>query len=551
MRSKIIFTITMFAVIVLLATSFAFCDNKELADDQNFHFGINVRDAQTFDPMNASATADRIIADMIFNGLVRYPPGNQVDVEEDLATSWEVSEDGKEWIFTLREGVFFHPFPGYPEGYELTSEDVVFSLNRAANPEYSAYSGDYTGMSFEAIDAYKVRITLETPVSEILFFPKIADYGSGFIVSKKAIEEMGDEWVRSNPIGTGPFMFDSYEPTQKVFLVKNEKYFRSEPILDSVTVRYMPEVSPRELGLRRGELHMINGLNQRDWLERVQNEPETVINFFGPGETQIIHFNISMPPFDDINVRKAVSHALSREAVSALIGGEGGSVPIYSSALAPPAVGALTKEEVIEADLIIEQDIELAKQMLADAGYPDGFSIEVISTENEEYLKGHTAVQAMLREIGIDMSIKVVDHASFHSLIRQNMNPFVYYLCWRPNVGVFLQRFYHSDSVVVSGASPDTNFSNYGAVDANGDGSIDTIDNLIEKAAIEIDSASQIELWKEAQIKILEDVAVYPVIRFLIPYPMKSYVDLGYTGTFAWTTSGVPQITEKTRILAH
>jgi peptide/nickel transport system substrate-binding protein len=537
---------------LLLGTFYTVGAQEELADDQNFQFGINVRDTQTFEPTNISATADKFIADLIFNALVRYPPGDQVYAEGDLAKSWEVSKDGKEWTFYLREGVFFHPFPGYPSGYELTSEDVVYSLKRSSDPDFSAYSGEYEGMNFEAVDKYTVKITVKEPLSEILFFPKIADYGSGFIVCKKAREELGDEWAKSNPIGTGPFMFASYEPTQKVVLVKNENYYRGEPILESVTVRYMPEVSPRELGFRSGELHMITGLNQKEWLDKINTFPDTVINFFGPGDTQMIHFNMSMAPFDNINVRRAFCYAVSREAMAFLMGGEEyGASPIYSSALAPPAPGALTKEEVIEAGLFVEQDIELAKQLLSDAGYPDGLKVEIISSEHEQYLKGYVAIQSMLREIGIDMSIKVVDHASFHSLIRQNASPFVNYLCWRPNVGNFLRRFYHSNSAVTIGKNPDTNFSLYGTVDANGDGKIDSIDELIEKAQLELDSEKQIELWKEAQIKLLEDVAVFPVIRMLTPTPMKSYVDLGYTGTYNWTVAGPPQITEKTRILAH
>jgi peptide/nickel transport system substrate-binding protein len=148
------------------------------------------------------------------------------------------------------------------------------------------------------------------------------------------------------------------------------------------------------------------------------------------------------------------------------------------------------------------------------------------------------AIQAQLKKVGIDMELKVVDHSSFHSLIRQDASPIVYYAAWRPNVDVFLTRFYHSESTVVTGKKPDTNFSHYAG-----------IDDLIEKARWELNSAKQNALWKEAQIKVLRDVAAVPIIRLMYNFPMKSNVDLGHPLEWAWETYS-PQITEKTKILA-
>jgi len=154
------------------------------------------------------------------------------------------------------------------------------------------------------------------------------------------------------------------------------------------------------------------------------------------------------------------------------------------------------------------------------------------------YRKPMIAIQAQLKKAGIDMALKVVDHSSFHTLIRKDASPLVYYAAWRPNVDVYLTRFYYSESAVVTGKKPDTNFSHYGAVD-----------DLIEKARWELDSAKQNALWKEAQIKILKDAAVVPIIRLLYNFPMKSNVDLGHPLEWSWETYS-PQVTEKTRILA-
>ena len=522
---------------------------EKLAKEQVLTIAFDVGDAKTFEPHRAAATGDRPIADMVFNGLVRYPPGNQVAVEPDLAKSWKVSKDGKAWTFELRKQVFFHPFPGYPNGYELTSEDVVYSLKRAANPDHSSYAGEYSGLTFETVDPYTVKITIEKPVSETLFLAKVASYAGGFIVSKKVIEEKGVEWFKMNPVGTGPFIFKSYEPRQKTVLVPNRKYFRGAPILKEVVIRYMPSVSSREMGLQTGELQIIEGLKEDKWIEKIAAFPDVRVKAFGPCETQMLHFNMNKEPFNDIRVRKAVSYAISREEVAAFMG-KGLAVPIHSPAQAPPAPGALTKEEALKADVVYEDNIAEAKKLLAEAGHPNGFKTEVIISEMESsYKKPMIAIQAQLKKVGIDMALKVVDHSSFHSLIREDASPIVYYASWRPNVDVFLTRFYHSDSVIKKGKKPDTNFSHYGMVDANGDGKIDSIDELIEKARWELDAKKQMALWREAQIKLLKDVAMVPIIRLKYAFPMKASVDLGNPLDFSWATYA-PQITEKTRILA-
>lgn len=529
------------ALAVLMAGFFVLdtAEAQQLAKEQILSIAFDAGDVGTLDPHRAASTVDRATVDMIFNGLVRYPPGEQVKVEPDLASSWTVSSDKKVWTFTLRKGVFFHPYAGNPTGYELTAEDVVYSLKRAADSKRSSYAGEYGGMTFEALDPSTVRITLEKPMSETLFLAKVASYAGGFIVSKKALEEKGDDWFKTQPVGTGPFMFEAYEPRQKTVLSANVKYFRAAPILKQVIVRYMPSVSSRELALQTGELHIIEGLKEEKWVEKIASLPDVKVKVFGPCETQMLYFAMTQKPFDDVRVRKAVSYAISREEVAAFMGKSLG-VPIYAAALAPPAPGALTKEEALKAGVVYENNLAEARKLLAEAGYPNGFKTEVIISEMESsYRKPMIAIQAQLKKVGIDMALKVVDHSSFHTLIRKDASPIVYYAAWRPNVDVFLTRFYHSDSTVVTGKNPDTNFSHYASVD-----------ELIDRGRWELDAEKQNAMWKEAQIKILRDAATVPIIRLLYNFPAKSYVNLGHPLEWSWQTYS-PQITEKTRILAR
>ena len=516
-------------LLVMLLLGAATVPLVQSQEGQVLTIAFDAADLKTLDPHFAAATMDRAVVDMVFNGLVRYKPGDITVFEPDLAESWDVSDDGLVWTFHLRKGVMCHPWNGNP-AYELTSEDVVYSLEKSADPARSAYAGEYAGMTFEAVDRYTVQITLEKAISEVLMLPKLADYAGGFIVCKQAVEDLGDEAFKTHPVGTGPFMFQSYAPMEKVVLVKNGEYFRGAPILDGVVVRYMPSVSAREAGLETGALDVIEGPPEQPWVEKMEAKPDTVVDTFGPGETVVFHWNMSKEPFNDFRVRLALNYCISREDV---VAGVGPAIAEPLCAPVPPVLaGGMTCDEL--GTLRYDQNIELAKALLVAAGYPDGFSVEVVTSERAEYLIPTQLVQAQLRECGIDITLKVVDHSSMHTLIRQDVNPMVVYVCWRPNADVFLTRFYHSDSIVVTGKKPDTNFSH-----------IASIDSLIEAARTELDPAQQAELWKKAQRIILGgEAAAYPLYIKKFVYARKPYVDYGYE--LKSTLALYPQINELT-----
>jgi len=279
-------------------------------------FGIAAADLGSLDPHFAAATHDRAVSDMIFNALVRYKPGGAPEIEADLAEAIpepETNDDGQQvWTFKLREGVMCHG-NAESEAYELTSEDVVYSLTKSANPERSAYASAYEGMTFEAVDDYTVSITVEQALSAVLFLPNIADYAGGFIVCGKAMEAIGDEAFKTNPVGTGPFAFESYSAQEKVMLAANQDYFRGAPQLAGIEVRYMPDFSSRELGLKAGELDVISGLDDSAWIQSTDSEDGLSVDVFGPGEVATIHFNTSVEPLDNPQVRQALAYALERD----------------------------------------------------------------------------------------------------------------------------------------------------------------------------------------------------------------------------------------------
>jgi peptide/nickel transport system substrate-binding protein len=495
---------------------------------------LDAQDLSTLDPHRSATTPDRAIVDMVFNGLIRYKPGDISVFEPDLAVEIpEPSDGGRVWTFELKQGVMVHPWDGNP-GYELTAEDVVYSFTKAADPDRSSYAGEYVGMTFEAAGDYTVKITLEEPLSAMLFLPKVADYAGGFIIPKVPIEAMGDDAFKTHPVGTGPFMFDEYVPMEKVVLKGDADYFRGAPILKAVEVRYMPEVASRELGLRSGELEVVEGRREQDWVETIGANPGIVVDSFGPGETVAMHFNLKREELKKKAVRKAIAYALDRNEFLAFFGDT--AEALYSPVPSDYLAGGLTYPELWAAGLAYDVDREKAKDLLADAGYPNGFSMEAVTSERASYRRVYEQIQAQLRRVGIDLQLEVVDHSTMHSMVRDDVNPITIYVAWRPNADVFLTRFYHSDSIVVTGAKADTNFSHYTG-----------IDDLIETARVQVDADMQIACWKEAQRDIAEYLVSYPLIMLKFIFARSEKVDWGYD--LKSTVALYTQITEKTRIL--
>ena len=250
-----------------------------LAQKTTLNVGIAAQDAGRLDPHFAVSTIDRIPVAWMFNALVRFPPGSMdpAKIEGDLAETWDTSADKKTWTFHLRHGVQFHG--GYGE---LTAEDVIFSLKKAADPKTSAFSSELRAVeNIEAPDPYTVKITLKEVVPSLL--GTLVNYSQGFIVSKKAVEKLGEGFARA-PIGTGPFAFASLTPNQSLELVANDAYFRGKPKLQKISYRFIPSDASRDLAFQAGELDLNYGRADQTWVNRTRQTPKTVVDIFEPAE---------------------------------------------------------------------------------------------------------------------------------------------------------------------------------------------------------------------------------------------------------------------------
>lgn len=498
--------------------------------------GVHVSEMGQMDPHFAAGSQDRLLADMVFNGLLRYAPGRAPLIEPDLAEAipdFEMIGGRQVWTVNLRRGVMFHAGPDTP-AYELTAADVVYSLQKSANRAFCAYAGEYAGMTFEPVGPYTLKIIPDRPISAILFFSKLTDYAGGFIVSKRAITAMGYERFKNHPVGTGPFQFTRYVPGRELVLSAHEAYFRGPPQLAGVKIHFVPDIDARSAALKKGDLDVIMGSGEKGWAEKMALESGLVVDNHGVGEVATIFFNTAMKPLDDIRVRRALALSLNRQAFSdtaskAFVGS------VYSPVPDSFLPGGITAAMAARLGLICEQDLEQARQLLAEAGYPHGFTLDVVTSEKRLYRTYYEEMCRQLAQIGVECRITVVTHARMHRQIRQEPQPIVIYVAWRPNADAYLSRFFHSDAIIVTGRSPDTNFSHY-----------DKIDRLIEGARLAVDPNAQIRLWQQAQIRILHDVAAYPIMYTKQCFARRNDVDYGHP--LVNTMALYPQFTETTRL---
>jgi len=480
-----------------------FLTTMAAAEQGVFVIGFDAGDTMGWDPWRqAPPTPDKFTCSILYNGLVRFKPGdiNPANIEPDLAEKWEKSGDGLTWTFRLRKGVQWHRDFG-----EVTSEDVVYSLTNARDNSFARK--DFASFKeIKALDKYTVQIVLAEPVPSLLGI--VTNYHGGWIQCKKAREELGKDYALK-PVGTGPFAYKQYIPNQRAVFVAHENYFRGKPMLQKVVVRYMPDQSSREMAFRKGGLNVIEGPREQQWVDKMKKLPDTVIDVFGPGEHITLHFNTAKKPFDDIRVRQAIAHAIDREGLIEFMGKDV-AIPLYS----PISMDYLGATEDVKR---YPYNPEKAKQLLAEAGLKGGFTFEDVITEMAVYKQPQEVIQAQLRKVGVNLKLRVVQHPAYHKLIRADTNHMVNYICARfPVADQLLTQFFHSSSIVGTKTAI-TNFSHYKEVD-----------NLLDKARVSPNIDEQVVLWEQVQQKVLKDAVAYPLYTAKFVYARKSWVDYGY-----------------------
>jgi peptide/nickel transport system substrate-binding protein len=291
-------------------------------------------------------------------------------------------------------------------------------------------------------------------------------------------------------------------------LTANADFFRGAPQLGGVEVRFIADPTSRELALQSGDVHVINGLPEAQWVERMNQSEGIIADVFGVGEVSWINLDTQHEILQDPLVREAIALAVDRNNHVALHG-DPVAAPIFSVVPADLMPGGLTEEEATEAGVNPAPDLDRARELLAEAGYPDGFELDLISSEQDGYRTNYEVLAEELRQIGITVTLEVVQHAAMHELIREGRNPIVIYIGFRPTADTFLSQFFTTDGGV-------TNFSHF------------TVDDLRDQARSELDPEAQAQLWKEAAIEIQKNFAAIGIMYVNQVYARSEAVDYGH-----------------------
>jgi len=398
-------------VFLMLIIVLSFISGRVIAQESTLRIAIP-EDVGALDPCYAMNV--RIvwpIMDSVHNGLVKFKPGTWEAVP-DLAEKWEISKDGKEITFWLREGIQFH------HGYgEMTAEDVKFSFDRIIDPESESPEAiEWDALDHvEIIDRYKVKLILKEPSARL--FTATLPMISGLIVSKKAVEDMGKEKFNFNPVGTGPYEFVHWIPNQEITLTVFKDYWGEPPKIENLKFIPMPELFTAEMALEAGEIDVVSVLSEES-IRRFQENPNFKVYPNPDMAIWRIRFNVSKPPLDNIKVREALRYATDvDEIIEAVFMG---MVPRAYTFLPP---GVLGYWEDAPHD---EVNIEKAKKLLAEAGYSDGLTLTILGMKPQKADVAAEVIQSQWKKIGVDLEIHILESGAMIDAAKKG----TYHMVW-------------------------------------------------------------------------------------------------------------------------
>ncbi|MDM0057668.1 ABC transporter substrate-binding protein [Variovorax fucosicus] len=440
------------------------------------------------------------ISTKIFDGLVRF--GENFKLEPELATSWDVSKDGKEMRFKLRPNVRWH------DGKPFTSADVKFTFEEVWLKVHPRARSTFAAVeSIETPDPLTVVLKLRNPSGVILSALNSAE---SQILPKHLYE--GTDIVRNpwnaKPVGTGPFRFKEWVRGDRIVLERNPDYWDAgKPYLDQVVYRTIPDATARYAAFETGAVQygVLSPISIND-LERAQKNKNLQVEFRGYewlASSNVLEFNVRKPPFNDVRVRRAVAHAIDLQAMSKVTArgfAKPGTSPVLS-----------TQTRFFTSDLpIYPFDVKQADRLLDQAGLPrkgDGVRFAVTLDWlpfGETFLRYGEFVKQSLRRVGIDVTIRGQDLPQFMRRV-YSQNDFDLIVTHRAGFGdpqIGTDRLYWSKTILKD--VPWSNGSGY---------SSPAMDGLIEAAHEAPTEDRRIELYKKVQRQAQTDIPNFTLLE--------------------------------------
>jgi len=446
---------------------------------------------------------------LMYNGLTIMGPLPQVRIYPDLAKSWEISPDGREYIFLLREGVKFH------HGKELDSGDVKYSIERVMNPATrSPRAFAYRWIdSIHTMDKYHVKVRLKEPFGPFL---------TTLTIQNCPIIPAGWEPTATKPgPGTGPFVLKSFVTNETTELTRFDQYWEIDektgdrlPYLDSIYVKKIVDPTVRWTALRAGDLDYIQDPPKKAVVDAIKEPvPGVVVVMTQPVGNQWMHFNVSKPPFDNKKVRQAVAYAIDKNEI--IKGAHWGlAEPVNNQPFLNRSRMYIPVEDR-------KPDLAKAKQLLAEAGYPDGFKTEFFQFSGTTYdIAACEVIMGELKKIGIEGTMAVVDRAPYFDNMRKGN--------YQISVRGDSERLDPDDAYYLylhSGEIDKNNWSRYNNKE---------VDALLEKGRTTWKWEDRVPIYRQVVDIIKEDLPIYYISKTIISISYRDYVKGHEAGASTW-----------------
>lgn len=440
---------------------------------------------KNLDPVKYTGTYESQIIGTVCDTLVEYNT-ELTEIQPGLAKSWKVSEDGLAYSFTLRDDVYFQPGK-FQEGRKMTAEDVKYSLERSN--QLSAMNRLDMLDHCEVVSDTELVCYLAEP--NAVFLTALTDAGN-VIVPKEEVEGWGDDFG-THLVGTGPFALESFELDQQAVLKRNDKYWAAKPYLDGVTFKPVSDGNQAVNALRTGEINLATSLSGE--AVKIAREDQSVKLMETPGlHVAYIYFNQKSGPTADIKVRQAIIKAVNVDELTAGVYQYNEAKP--ASLPLPP--GSWGYDSSLESEKLA-YDPEGAKKLLAEAGYPDGFDLNIYISNTEARIKMATLFQAYLKQnLNINVNINTSEWGTFSEIAASGKaDVFAMSWTWYPDPYFFLNKLFHSSSIGSLG---------------NGQGFENKeVDQYLNDALLTTDQTKRAELYKKALAVIVKQ---YPGIFY-------------------------------------
>lgn len=493
------------AVILVLSSALTSCSGKTAeAGKVDINPDKMIKVALTADPATTDVqktTEEYGVPINCFDRLVEAEttaPGKS-DLVPGLAESWDISPDGLVYTFHLKKGVKFH------NGEIFKADDVLYTFDRMLNPETKALNTDFLSMikgaqdrmdgkadsvsGIKVIDDNTIEITLEKP-----FAPFLANIATpaGSVFNRKATEAAGEDFGLKPEltVGTGPFVFHSWTLNDQLVLVANKDYFKGAPKLEGIIMKIVPDAETQRMQFETGELDVFDCDNARSQIPYFEGSDKWKGNIVSGPRVGIYYYclNESIKPLDDVRVRKALQLAIDRKTLlEKLYYGKGK----LENGIMP--VGLVGHNENLPE---IPYDPAKAKELLAEAGYPNGFDMVISQVSDKpSSLKMNEAVQSMLAEIGVKVEIQQMDSASWFATRKEGKLP-SYFSDWSADFNDpdnFTYTFFYKDNSIARSY----NYNNQ-----------EVSDKLVEARAI-TDPEQRYALYQELEKKIVQEDAAW------------------------------------------